>query len=306
MPLPLPLEGEDELAIGHIGRLRRWCGARTRDELVKALRERVGDRGNDGMPALHVVATACGLQPDQYVGRHSMLPFTCFLVSEIPSLGRSAPRWSNTVVNAIGYLTPTGRPTFCGSCAVEQRERRTYSTWNRALQLPGKLRCPRHGAPLLQALEAESFMEQPSDVFASSRYVELPARTWADDDPAVVNFAACTQGMLATCRSWPAVPVRARLSHRAELLGLRTSRAGSLPLLSDLAFDKFPSAFLEELFPLSSGKVSGVTVPTIDYAASNRGNAPTGVAIALAMSILYPSSQEALDDLIARASPTNR
>ena len=59
MSLPLPLESEDELAIGHVGRLRKWCGARTRDEVVKALRERVGDSGDEGMPALHAVAIAC-------------------------------------------------------------------------------------------------------------------------------------------------------------------------------------------------------------------------------------------------------
>jgi hypothetical protein len=190
-----------------------------------------------------------------------------------------------------------GLPTFCERCALEQRARFAYSTWRRTFQLPGILRCSQHESPLLQALDVESFMNQPSDVYASGRFLALPARRWADDHPAVVKFAACAREMLATCRSWPSDLARRRLSQRAELVGLRTSRVGSSPLLSDLALDTFPLAFLEDLFPISTERTGGSFVPTIDCASIRTSNAPTGVAIALAMSLLYPSPSEALSVL---------
>jgi len=295
--LPLPLESADELALGHVGRLGKWCGAKSRNEVFEALRERIGIRGTGVTPALHAVAIACGIQPDQYVGRHSMLPFTCFLVSANLTLGRCAPRWSDPVVSKIGCLTPLGLPTFCARCALEQRDRFAYSTWVRTFQLPGTLRCSQHESPLLQAPDAESFMKQPSDVYASGRYLTLPARKWSYDHPAIVKFAACAREMLATSRSWPGDLVRRRLSQRAELVGLRTSRVGSSPLLSDQAFDTFPIGFLEEFFPVPTQRTGGLFVPAIDCASIRTSNAPTGVAIALAMSLLYSSPREALNAL---------
>lgn len=296
MTLPLPLESEDELAIGHIGRLRRWCGASTRDELVRAMRERVGSRGTQAMPGLHAVAKACGLRVNLYVARHSMLPFTCFLVNESHELQRFVPGWSDRVVNAIGYVTPLKLPIFCGRCAVEQRDRLTYSTWRRALQLPGQLRCPKHGCALLHAPDAESFMHQPSDLLASNRYAQVPERTWADDHPAVVRYVACAKAMLDTCRSWPTDRVQACLSRRAEALGLRTRLTESSTLLSDLALDTFPTAFLEEQLQLSTGSSSGGVVQAIDNCIVQTFFNPTSPATAIAMSLLYSSPDEAISE----------
>ena len=299
MSLPLPLYSEDELAVGHLGRIRQWIGASSRAEVVRALRDRAAGDGSDVPPLLQVVAIACGLQVDFYVGRHSMLPFTCFLVSDDPILRRAAPCWSNPVVSKVGYLTPAGLPTFCPDCASEQRERAMYSVWRRSLQLPGQLHCVKHGSRLLQAYSVEAFMEQPSDVLASGRHAEVLTRTWTDDHPAIVRFAACGQAMLATCRSWPSDVAREVLSRRASLLGLRPSKGGTLPLLSDVAYDTFPGSFMEEYFPLSAGKSRGTVVPTIDCAAMKSGNPPTGTAVALAMALLYNSPQEAIDAFVA-------
>lgn len=295
MDLPLPLCGEDELAGGHLGRIRQWIRARSRADVARVLRERLGSPDHASIPLLHVVAAACGLQPDHYVGRHSMLPFTCFLVSDDPILGRAPPRWSKPVVGKVGYLTPVRLPVFCPKCATEQRSRAAYSIWQRALQLPGKRYCVRHDCHLLQAPGVESFMDQPSDVLASGVYVQVPNREWAADHPAVSRFLESGQAMLSTGRSWSTSVVRAVLSRQASLRGLRTSRIGSLPLLSDLAFGKFPAPFMEQHFLLSAFKVRGEAVPTIDCSVMKKGNTPTGMAVALAISLLYDSPSEAID-----------
>ncbi len=294
MDLPLPLDDEDELASGHLGRIRQWIRARSRAEVARVLRERLGAPDHDSMPLLHVVAAACGLQPDHYVGRCSMLPFTCFLVNESWVLGRAAPRWSKPVVGSVGLLTPARLPVFCPNCAAEQRRRSAFSIWHRALQLPGQRNCVQHDCHLLQAPSVESFMEQPSDVLASGGYVQVPDRQWATDQPAVSRFLKSGQAMLSTGRSWSTSSVRAVLSRQASLRGLRTSRGRSLPLLSDLAFDVFPVPFMEEHFSLYKLKRQGVAVSTIDCSVMKAGNTPTGTAVALAISLLYESPIEAI------------
>ena len=263
------------------------------------LRERVQAPDYGSIPLLHVVAAACGLEPYHYVGRCSMLPFTCFLVSECRILGRAAPRWSKQVVDKVGFLTPARLPVFCPCCAAEQRSRSAYSIWQRALQLPGQRYCIQHDCQLLQAECVESFMAQPSEVLASGGYVQVPDRQWATGQPAVSRFLESGQAMLATGRSWSTPLVRVVLSRQASRRGLRTSKGGSLPLLSDLAFDVFPAPFMEEHFSLYERKKQGVAVPTVDCSVMTIGNTPTGTAVALAISLLYQSPNEAISAFAA-------
>jgi hypothetical protein len=267
------------------------------------LRERVQAPVHDSIPLMHVVAAACGLQPDHYVGRCSMLPFTCSLVWQGWFTGRDAPHWSKPVVSNVGFLTPARLPVFCPNCAAEQRSRSAYSIWQRALQLPGQRYCVQHDCQLLKATGVESFMEQPSDVLASGGYVQVPGRQWARDQPAVLRFLESAKAMLATGRSWSISSVRPVLTRQASLRGLRTSWGRSRPLLSDLAFDLFPAPFMEEHFSLYERKRQGVAFPAVDYSVSAIGNTPTGTAVALAISLLYESPSEAISAFAAASQP---
>lgn len=299
MDLPLPLRGEDELAAGHLGRIRQWIGARSRAELSRALRERVAVAERDSIPLLQVVASSCGLQLDQYLGRHSMLPFSCFWVRSDPLLGGAASRWAQPIVSRERFLNPVRLPVFCPGCASDRRSCGVYSIWQRALQLPGLQRCAQHGCRLLQAQTIDAFMQQPSDILVSGRFDQLPPRKWAADHPAVSKFVEFGQAMLAAGRSWSAPVVRAVLANQASLHGLRTSVVGSLPLVSDLAFDSLPAPFIHDHLRLYQVRKRGVAVPAIDCTVTKGENVPTGTAVAITMSLLYESPREAFDALAA-------
>jgi hypothetical protein len=247
------------------------------------------------MPLLEVIATSCGLQLDQYVGRHSMLPFSCFLVRNDATSSPTGRSWSKLVVSRDDYLNPARLPAFCPECASEQKSRRTYSIWRRALQLPGQQVCKQHGCLLFQGRGVDAFMEQPSDLLASGRCHQVPVGEWAADHPAITKLVTFCEAMLTTGRSWFAPVVRAVLAHQASLRGLRTSVSGSLPLVSDLAFETFPAAFIGEILALQKVKRQGIPVSAIDCTVIGWDNVPTGTAAAMAMSLLFNSPSEAIE-----------
>lgn len=68
-------------------------------------------------------------------------------------------------------------------------------------------------------------------------------------------------------------------------------------LLSDLAFEALPHAFMSSVFPLASEKLPGVPLPTIDAAPFCAGSSPTAPVLALAIALLYDSPAEAFAEL---------
>lgn len=224
-----------------------------------------------------------------------MLPFSCFLVRNDTTSSPTGRSWSKLVVSRDDYLNPARLPAFCPECASEQKSRRTYSIWRRALQLPGQQVCKQHGCLLFQGRGVDAFMEQPSDLLASGRCHQVPVGEWAADNPAITKLVTFGEAMLTTGRSWFAPVVRAVLAHKASVRGLRTSVSGSLPLVSDLAFETFPAAFIGENLAIQKVKRQGIPVSAIDCTVIGWDNLPTGTATAMTMSLLFDSPREAIE-----------
>ena len=275
---------EDELAIGHLGRLAHWCGANSREEIAEILRHRMG-RSYDKLPLLHVMAAQCGLNAHTYAATCSMLPFTCFGVDECHTLGRTESTWSPKVMHAIGLLTPSKALKFCPECALRQESQNGYSVWRRCDQLPGNFNCTQHAMPMVLADTKSAFAKSPSALMEAGQYQTIDTPADCLRHARIDQFIETTGAMLRTGRSWPMAQIRERLSTRAKSRGLRSSMAESGSLLSDLAFDSIPTSYLQRLFPLAENKHSDRVFSSIDAAVFRSGNSPSAVAIALAMTL---------------------
>lgn len=292
--LPLPLLSEDEISLSHIGRLCMWTGGTSVDRLLKVLRadsESAAERES----ALHTVAKACGISIRDYLSSCSMLPFTCFLVSDDPILGRETPSWSPKVVKIMGRVLPAGVARFCPQCVEEQLAERPYAVWRRRDQLPGQSYCRRH-AVKLHVCAPKAMLESGPDGFRDSRDVDIHTAT-SELEPSgtVSRFNDITGQMLSAGRSWPARSVRSRLIQRGLDSGFRATARGAGPLLSDAVFDCLPRPFVADVLPFSDRKRAGKYMPILDSTVSRSGNAPTPVAVALALTVLFDNAQLAFD-----------
>jgi hypothetical protein len=292
--LPLPLLCEDEISLGHIERLRRWTGATSVDGLLRIMRaDRRSATGQDS--ALHTVAKACGISIGDYLSACSMLPFSCFLVSEDAVLGRATPSWSPKVVHALWKVLPSGVARFCHRCVEEQLAERPYAVWRRRDQLPGRSYCRKHEVKL-HVCDPKAMLESGPDGFRDSRDVDIrPAASELEPSGPVSRFSDITGQMLSAGRSWPARSVRSRLIQRGLDSGFRATASGAGPLLSDAVFDCLPRSFVADVLPFSDRKRAGEYMPIIDSTVSRSGNAPTPVAVALALTVLFDDAQSAFD-----------
>jgi hypothetical protein len=292
--LPLPLLSEDEISLSHIGRLRMWTGGPSVDGLLKVLRAD-SKSAAERESALHTVAKACGISIRDYLSSCSMLPFTCFLVSEDPILGRATPSWSPKVVQVMGKVLPAGVARFCHRCVEEQLVIRPYAVWRRRDQLPGRFYCRSHKVRL-HVSAPNAMLECGPNASRGSRDlgIQPPAGDPELSKP-VSRFNDITDQMLSAGRSWPARAARSRLIQRGLESGFRATANGAGPLLSDAVFDCFPGSFIDAVLPFSDRKKAGHYMPIIDSTVSRSGNEPTPVALALALTVLFSDAQSAFE-----------
>ncbi len=292
--LPRPLLCEDEISLGHMGRLRRWTGGPTVNRLLQILRAHQTS-ATDRESALHTVAPACGMSVSDYLSSCSMLPFSCFLVNESSVLGRATPSWSPKVVRALWKVLPSGVARFCQQCVEEQLAKRPYAVWRRRDQLPGQISCQRHHLKLLE-FAPNAMLQSGPDALLDSRGAAVPdSETKLDIVESICRFNDITSRMLSAGRSWPAESVRLRLVRRGIESGFRATARGSGPLLSDAVFDSLPKSFVDAVLPFAERKRAGQYMPIIDSTVSRSGNGPTPVALALALTALFDDSRSAFD-----------
>lgn len=292
---PLPLEDRDELILGHMGRMRRWCAAPSRTKMLELLRARAPEAKGRRFSWHEAVAAECGLRASQYVQRHSMLAYTCFLVEDRTAHWEVAPTWTGTVIEKEGAATPDGRAAFCHSCVNEDMARQRFSVWRRRHQLPTSFRCAVHDEALCYAEDRSALMADPSEILRSGAWRRAPEHAdWQNSD-AIKKMDLMAAAMLASCRSWPHSTVTAQLKRRAAVKGLQISKHDGAALLSAVARESFPLSFLQTLFPSFIQQSSTKKMGSVDNVICG-GNSPTPLAVALALSVLYASPTEAFED----------
>jgi hypothetical protein len=291
--IPLP----DEFCKGHVSRflaLNRHF--RNEVQFLQFIRTARQYRSLVERPAdmLEAIADACGMERTQYLQLHSMLAFTCF--SEWADRDESdRGNWLYKQTQIVGRTSPRPVAYLCRRCVEEDLGFWGVSYWRRIHQIPGAHACAKHSLELLLAVtDMKSFSRPPADWLVAGKAAPQPEAGLLSSHPLVRRFVGLCESMLDGGRCWPASKVRAPLKQRAASLGLATSPRMSrkMTLLSDIAIEKMPPAFLTEVFPTMPNKQLGTFFLSIDSAVGAMPVRPT--SLALAMTLLYEDNDQAL------------
>jgi len=282
--------------LGHIGRIRRWCGIpgtlrRTTSVIEKSVSERLGVSVNWAS----AIARGCDIDTNRYIARHSMLPFSaCVGVANRPDI-LPVCKWPESLHGSL-LSAPLKQAIFCRRCVEEQLARRPFAVWRRFDHLPFRFRCDVHDLPLLRALASDAHTQDPSMVLSSGDWTALAAPTDWVKSKAIRLLDEISMALLHAGIRWPGHRVSVGLRRRARLRNIRFANQLRGPLLSDQIYGAFPSSFLTATFPSFQKKVYGRSLASIDGLVFDRPSALSR-HLCLALAVLHPSASSALRDL---------
>ena len=280
----------DEFMLGHLGRWRSVNHFRSVAQCLDELGRQYADQqwGPKNPLTPQIMARHSGLEVDDYIRLHTMLPFTAFSVYDKRIVNEA---WSMNVAKRHGAGTPREAAYCCPSCAKEDLDYWGYSYWRRSHQLPGVYWCQKHPNERLHAVDApDAFGVQPHLWIgaAKTRIHDMPIAL--QEHAEVRRFWEFCLAMLDHGRPLTIKGVRRVLGARAIASDLRihnTSGSGRRP--SDLAGVVFPPAFLQAVFPTLAKKPPGVYFRPIDGAVRTGNRASTATGTALVASMLFSS-----------------
>lgn len=290
----------DEIDKGIEGRIRRLNGFRSTKELLTAMKEAAchESSGNSGSTRVELLAHTCRININEFVRAHTTLPLRRAITSYQPHLKHGSPESVSMLRTTTMRLARPGA-YLCRSCVAEDISFRGIAYWRRYHQMPGLYWCNRHHEPLAFIKDEMAFDQcaksmissaTPLDdrwvnsLFASApiqRYIEICSAFFERDKPIEV------------------IHVASILKERAKQFGLSTCMSGNKPLLSDLVKESFPTEWLSTVFPKLVEKPHGVMMPSMDGVLYLNTAASSAMVYALALAVLYESSDEALYEITA-------
>lgn len=296
MTLPRPLDSEGELALGHLGRVRKWCGiSGSLEQAATAVQRRVSDRLGVAMSWPSAVAHGCEIDAHDYVARHSMLPFSECVDGVNHPERIHAYGWPESFHRSL-LAAPMKQAVFCRRCVEAQLEQRTFAVWRRVDHLPYRFRCSVHDLPLLRARSGAAHAEDPAAILESGDWVPVAAEAAWLESEAVRRLDSMSEALLRAGVRWPRHRVWARLRQRARRQGIRLTENSRGAMLSDEILRTFPSTFLTDRFPSFRKKVRGRHLSAVDRVIYDKYQ-PISPHLSLALAVLYRSAKNALRDL---------
>jgi hypothetical protein len=292
---PLP----DEPLKAFLGRMRRHNVCSTDAELFGKLASRMSIKIDEAsrINPVEFLAEVYGVRPIFFVRQHTMMPFTK-LVGWFDRDRGEVPDLVNRKYLSSALRSPRPHAYLCPHCVEEDIDFRGISYWRRLHQLPGVDWCVKHGVALRRC-EGIDILEQ-SPILASDSSLALDGNQVAQarEHPLVARYARIAEGLLTEIsQSLHTADVSVLIRDWSKEQGLRVSLNGKRPLLSDRVAESFPKAWLSLHFPASTRKEAGVFSSWIDGTWFSRKVAASAALYVLALSVMYESSDEALNAL---------
>lgn len=291
---PMP----NELCIAHKGRLA-WineCGsARETDQLIRtALIER--GLNPSSMSKLNQLALVSDLAPTDYARQHSMLPILR-VAAKADACHAHGSDDAQTYSVCLGMLTQSQYAYCCVECIVEDLKYRRFSWFRRTHHLTGVDWCPVHGC-VLSRVDAESpFSRVPHTWLAAGKLIPVKAcQPKLPDAGFLRRYAEIATALLERARPLQTQVTNRRLTEKGRTLGLRPTRVGRRPQISDRLVEAAPEEWLRMHLPGYASKVPLKYFQRID-SLSLRATLGAGEAYTMAMAALYDSAEEAMLDV---------
>lgn len=278
----------DEFVLGYWGRIHALNLYSSPNQTLEALIE------NFALPPTRIqrveaLALAAQTSTQRFVQKHTLIPALAAISQHFEGAPHGAASSPATIKKSWRRLQQPGA-YFCPECSAAQKSQWGFSYWMRRHQLLGVDWCLHHGTPLIASDEHAFVRETPHfhESQPPSQRIEQGQSYW----PILERYSQIMTAYLNTTRrigvydaSKPLRPIAA-----ARNINIRGECAPQY--LSDVAMAQLPGWWLEKLFPSIAHKQANTPFPPLDNTVLSGFAMPH--AYALAMALLYESSEEAL------------
>lgn len=164
----------DELLPAYVDRLSALNGNCTRKDLIQHIARVRTTRHTGGMTdLLRLLADMNAMTVKEMLGRH-----TCLALYRCPrpsGSGRQPVRadQAEKSLKSCPLHIHGGQLRLCMDCMKAETEDVGFCHWHRAHQVPGRLRCPIHGVPLLSVKASPTTTGCPADGLRAARPILL-------------------------------------------------------------------------------------------------------------------------------------
>ncbi len=294
---PLP----DELDMGYLGRLLQMNGVASE----KTFADLATDFGNqDGEFSMaDLLADVAGVSLQKFVMRHSTSPLRRAITSHRPDVAHGFLKGKYLLSSFCRHIAQQGAQ-YCLECVKADQVFHGFSYWRRTHQLPGVMWCAKHRTNLWRSHGREQFFISPAKSGNSALQLQGDWIEQAKDNPFIDRAMDICSGLIDRTTPLPVKQVSRLLKRRAAEMGLQPSqyKNGQKPLLSDLVIERFGREWLSAVIPSFADKQHGELLHQLDGVLYLANSASSVIAYVLAASVLYDSTDEALNALVGAES----
>lgn len=293
MSLLIPEILPDEFAPGYLGRIGILNGISNPRTVQRLVHEQAcaTKTENWNPPLVFTLAELAKKAPADFTRNHTLVPFYS-VVRDSGGCNPYGQREARTSMYKLGLKSEASGPYHCTACLKEDLQFWGFAYWRRSHQVPGITHCIKHFTKLASANPA-TFRELP-------RMLE---GAFSDDgeefqvEAALVKYSEISSGLMELSSPLTRMHVTRCLADRARSLGIRGVPGGNRPLLSDLALESMPRAWLERFFPSIAHKSKGSFVHPFDCICISGCKPMKPACYPLAATLLYQTADEALKEL---------
>lgn len=289
----------DELSAAHLGRfgsLNRIPQTR----VVTALGAALQAEGHevDGLSVMDGLALSSSMSTIAYAHSNSMLPV--LHTSTIRELTRPYGHSAESLFNKrFGTKVPREGGFVCLKCLEDDLRASDISWFRRVHHLIGVDWCVHHGDPLWEVTDAKPFDSLPHIWQKNSqlRKLNVCAPTLDAAPDFIQRYVAISVAFLRLFEPLPTAQVLGEIRSRASELFLGRSMRGMQPYLSDHICDSAPIGWLQAHAPRLARKHAHEYISYVDDLVCSHEPATADV-YAMAMAVLYPSVDEAFEEVV--------
>lgn len=295
-PAPLP----QEVDRGYLGRVLRLNGLTNEKDAVTLMSvwADLAGKTKREISCLELLSKVAGMELLVFAKQHTTLPLRRAITSYYPELPHGS-REMPSMLWTTGMRQSRNEAYFCPQCMNEDLNFHGQSFWRRGHQIPGLFGCQQHAVPLRYVVDGKSaFLLPPSSFINNSVEVD---KVWVDEtahNEEIQKFLEISSGLMDRDAPLDVIKVSALLKEKASRLGFQThGGAVKRPLLSDAVVTAFGKEWLATVFAELADKKSGLLMSQMDGVLYLNKSASSANAYILACTILYESSDAALNAL---------
>lgn len=299
MSIIIPTILDDEIDRSYLGAVMRINGCATEGETIELMAQHVGLGGIPRREAssLEILSKITQTDIPTFARQHTTLPLRRGITSYFPELKHGSSD-NRKMLWTSGIRVARPGAYCCPSCIKADQGAHGRGYWHRHHQIPGLQWCHDHRTPLMYMESEQAFLTDPGEIFDTCHPVSESWLVNKIDNRYIDTFLEISFALLKSEKPFSVTSVSSLLKTKNEAFGFQThpGKVKSL-LLSDAVVSKFGREWLGTVLPPLANKQEGQILSQMDGVLYLKHSASSATAYILALSLLFNSSQEAIDAL---------